>query len=214
MLRFEGHRDVPLPPAQVIPVECLGNCKRACTVSLSAPGAWTYVFGDLTPEAGPDILVAAGLLAASADGLMPWRGRPEPFKRGMIARIPPYPALKDAAKHEDVQTRMWVVQAIGRLGDKPDVRFDMPLYELTAFAAQSEFKVFRETVAKGGIVKALVVKEGALLAILDAGAYGMSLASNYNSRPRAAEVMVEGKKARLIRKRETTKTMLAAEVPV
>src|SRR5256885_17135369 len=39
----------------------------------------------------------------------------------------------------------------------------MPLYELTAFAAQSEFKVFRETVAKGGIVKALVVKEGAAM---------------------------------------------------
>src|SRR4051794_2004525 len=34
---------------QLIPVECLGNCKRACTVALSAPGAWTYVFGDLTP---------------------------------------------------------------------------------------------------------------------------------------------------------------------
>src|SRR4051794_31480453 len=40
---------------QLVPVECLGNCKRACTVSLSAPGAWTYVFGDLTPASGPEI---------------------------------------------------------------------------------------------------------------------------------------------------------------
>jgi diaminopimelate decarboxylase len=50
------------------------------------------------------------------------------------------------------------------------------------------------------------VKEGDLVAILDAGAYGMSLSSNYNSRPRPAEVLVEGKRARLIRRRETIRT--------
>ena len=55
------------------------------------------------------------------------------------------------------------------------------------------------------------VEPGDLLAILDAGAYGMSLASNYNSRPRAAEVLVEGRRARLIRRRETVANMLAAE---
>jgi aspartyl-tRNA synthetase len=60
--------------------------------------------------------------------------------------------------------RLSYQEAIGLYGsDKPDLRFDMPLYELTAFAAQSEFKVFRETVAKGGIVKGLVVKEGAAM---------------------------------------------------
>ena len=56
------------------------------------------------------------------------------------------------------------------------------------------------------------VEEGDLLAILDAGAYGMSLASNYNTRPRAAEVLVEGKRARLIRKRETVADLLAPEM--
>ena len=80
------------------PVECLGNCKRSCSVALSAPGAWTYVFGDLTAESGPDIVTGAALLAHSQDGLMPWRGRPEPFKRSMIARIPPIQPLKDAAE--------------------------------------------------------------------------------------------------------------------
>jgi diaminopimelate decarboxylase len=55
------------------------------------------------------------------------------------------------------------------------------------------------------------VQPGDLLAILDAGAYGMSLASNYNSRPRPAEVLVRGKRARLIRRRETVADMLAAE---
>ena len=54
-------------------------------------------------------------------------------------------------------------------------------------------------------------EEGDLLAILDAGAYGMSLASNYNSRPRAAEVLVDGKRARLIRKRESIADLLAPE---
>jgi diaminopimelate decarboxylase len=56
------------------------------------------------------------------------------------------------------------------------------------------------------------VQPGDLVAILDAGAYGMSLASNYNSRPRAAEVLVEGKRARLIRRRETVEDLLATEV--
>ncbi|HZP22456.1 MAG TPA: diaminopimelate decarboxylase [Terriglobales bacterium] len=55
------------------------------------------------------------------------------------------------------------------------------------------------------------VEEGELVAILDAGAYGMSLASNYNSRPRAAEVLVDGARARVIRKRETMDDLLAPE---
>jgi diaminopimelate decarboxylase len=55
------------------------------------------------------------------------------------------------------------------------------------------------------------VNQGELLCVLDAGAYGMSLASNYNSRPRAAEVLVEGARVRLIRRRETLKDMLQPE---
>ena len=55
------------------------------------------------------------------------------------------------------------------------------------------------------------VKEGDLLAILDTGAYGMSLASNYNTRPRPAEVLVEGSRSRLIRKRESVSDLLAPE---
>jgi diaminopimelate decarboxylase len=58
------------------------------------------------------------------------------------------------------------------------------------------------------------LEEGDLLAILDAGAYGMSLASNYNSRPRPVEVLVEGRKARIVRRRETTKDLLGPEMDV
>ena len=57
----------------------------------------------------------------------------------------------------------------------------------------------------------LTVQEGELLAILDAGAYGMSLASNYNSRPRPAEVLVDGKRVRLVRQRESIRDLLAPE---
>jgi len=56
------------------------------------------------------------------------------------------------------------------------------------------------------------VEPGDLVALLDAGAYGMSQSSNYNSRPRAAEVLVHGANARLIRRRESINEMLAPEM--
>jgi len=55
------------------------------------------------------------------------------------------------------------------------------------------------------------VEEGDLVAILDAGAYGMVLASNYNTRPRPAEVLVSGKSAKLIRRREKISDLLRPE---
>jgi diaminopimelate decarboxylase len=56
------------------------------------------------------------------------------------------------------------------------------------------------------------IEPGDLVALLDAGAYGMAQSSNYNTRPRAAEVLVEGNKARLIRRRESIEDLLAPEV--
>lgn len=53
---------------------------------------------------------------------------------------------------------------------------------------------------------------GTLLCVYDAGAYGMSLSSNYNTRPRAAEVLVEGPRLRLIRRREKLKDVLRPEI--
>jgi diaminopimelate decarboxylase len=57
----------------------------------------------------------------------------------------------------------------------------------------------------------LALNEGDLLAILSAGAYGMAMASNYNSRPRAAEVMVDGDSMHLIRRRENVAELFALE---
>jgi diaminopimelate decarboxylase len=55
------------------------------------------------------------------------------------------------------------------------------------------------------------MQQGNLLAILDTGAYGMSLSSNYNTRPRPAEILVDGKAVRTIRRRETVKDLVAFE---
>lgn len=56
------------------------------------------------------------------------------------------------------------------------------------------------------------VEEGDLLAILDTGAYGMVLASNYNTRPRPAEVLVSGKSVKVIRRREKVRDLYSAEL--
>jgi diaminopimelate decarboxylase len=55
-------------------------------------------------------------------------------------------------------------------------------------------------------------EEGDLLVILDAGAYGMVLASNYNTRPRPAEVLVSGKSVKVIRRRETVRELYSSEL--
>ncbi len=57
----------------------------------------------------------------------------------------------------------------------------------------------------------LAVQAGDLLAVMDAGAYGFSMSSNYNSRPRAAEVLVDGEHVTLIRRRETLDDLMALE---
>jgi len=56
------------------------------------------------------------------------------------------------------------------------------------------------------------VEEGDLLAILDAGAYGMVLSSNYNTRPRPAELLVSGKSVKVIRRREKVADLMRAEM--
>jgi diaminopimelate decarboxylase len=57
----------------------------------------------------------------------------------------------------------------------------------------------------------LNLQEGDLLAIMSAGAYGMSMASNYNTRGRAAEIMVDGDKCHVIRQREKIADLFALE---
>ena len=62
-----------------------------------------------------------------------------------------------------------------------------------------------------GFARDLSIEEGDLLALLSAGAYGMSMASNYNSRPRAAEILIDKNEIHLIRERETQASLMAGE---
>lgn len=78
-------------------VECLAVCKRPATIALAAGGKWTYIVGDLASEdrlAGHivDIAAAATAYGATENGIIPWRERPQSFRKGVIARLPPLPA--------------------------------------------------------------------------------------------------------------------------
>ncbi|GJD96765.1 DUF1636 family protein [Methylobacterium iners] len=81
-------------------VECLSVCKRPCTVAVASEGRWTYVYGDLDPaESARTILEGIGLYAETPDGIVPWKARPEAFRKGVVARIPPLNQnLPDAAE--------------------------------------------------------------------------------------------------------------------
>ncbi len=62
-----------------------------------------------------------------------------------------------------------------------------------------------------GKERELAIEQGDLLAVRSAGAYGFTMSSNYNSRPRAAEVMVDGEKFQVIRQRETIEQLFSDE---
>jgi len=70
-------------------MKCFANCTRGPSAAMRANGSWTYVFGGLEPANAAALVEGARMLAAAADGILPWRGRPEILKRGLIARVPP-----------------------------------------------------------------------------------------------------------------------------
>ena len=75
-------------------VECLSNCSSGCSVVLrGGPRRWTYVYGNLDPDDGAEIVAdGASRYLDTPDGLVPWRERPEHFRKNCIARIPPLEA--------------------------------------------------------------------------------------------------------------------------
>ena len=72
-------------------VKCLQNCDSGCSVALRGGDArWTYVYGNLLEASHLDTLMeGVALYHGTNDGLIPWRTRPEHFKRNCIARLPP-----------------------------------------------------------------------------------------------------------------------------
>jgi len=102
------------------------------------------------------------------------------------------PALYDAW-HE--------VREVRQAGAESDVRAGV--YDVVGPVCESA-----DFLARG---RRLAVRQGDLLALMSAGAYGMVMSSNYNTRPRPAEVLVSGSSAALIRERETVDQLFAAE---
>jgi len=70
-------------------VECLSACDNGCSVALSFPGKWSYVYGHMTTDNAADILDGAVAYSASTDGLVRWRERPQVFRKQCLGRVPP-----------------------------------------------------------------------------------------------------------------------------
>ncbi len=107
--------------------------------------------------------------------------------------------------------RMTYAEAMGRYGsDKPDLRFGMPLHDLSDVAATSDFTVFKDAVAKGGMVKALVVTGGATMTRSRIDALG-EVAKSFGAKGLAwAKITGEGKLESVIAKFLDARRLLAA----
>ena len=90
-LLYDRLTKVALPSGvRVRAVECLSNCSQGCTIAVRSQGRWTYIYGNIDPETQVETVVdGVTRYAATADGLVPWRERPQHFKKNCIARIPP-----------------------------------------------------------------------------------------------------------------------------
>ena len=82
----------------LVPVECLSACSQGCSVALSAPGRWSYVYGRLSEANAREVVAGAAAYVAACDGIVPWRSRPEIFRKQSLARIPPIRTLPEAAQ--------------------------------------------------------------------------------------------------------------------
>jgi len=79
----------------IMAAECLSACDHGCSIALTKPGGWSYVYGRMTEADAAEILRGAGLYACTGDGLVPWRDRPVIFRKQSLARIPPIVPAKE-----------------------------------------------------------------------------------------------------------------------
>ncbi|WP_017317723.1 DUF1636 domain-containing protein [Mastigocladopsis repens] len=75
------------------PVECMSACDRSCVIGFASVGKYTYLFGDLSSDLSiaeiAAVLECASKYYTYPQGLLPWAERPEPLKKGILAKIPP-----------------------------------------------------------------------------------------------------------------------------
>lgn len=70
------------------PVACMSACSQACVVTLREPHKPTYIFGNLDPSDAAAVLECMQMYCAKDTGVLGWAERPEPLKRGIVARLP------------------------------------------------------------------------------------------------------------------------------
>ena len=69
--------------------QCLSVCKRVCTASVSGHDRYTFVIGDLSDAHAADLLAFARQCHAAPHGFVAWKERPEPVRKGIVARVAP-----------------------------------------------------------------------------------------------------------------------------
>ena len=146
------------------------------------------------PDPSLKLLFEPGRLLVGSAGLL--LTRVEYLKAGEDRNF----AIVDAAMNDLIRPALYdawhEVLPVREGGDADTYDIVGPVCETGDFLARS---------------RRLAVREGDLLAVMSAGAYGMSMASNYNSRPRAAEVMVDADATYVIRSREEARDLIARE---
>ncbi|WP_250526329.1 diaminopimelate decarboxylase [Caballeronia sp. GAWG2-1] len=110
-------------------------------------------------------------------------------------------AIVDAAMNDLARPAMY--EAFHRIVPVIERKASARLYDVVGPVCESGDWLGRD--------RELAVEQGDLLAILSAGAYGFVMSSNYNTRARAAEIMVDGERARVVREREEVKQLFASE---
>lgn len=143
---------------------------------------------DVLLEPGRAIAGNAGILVAKVDYLKPTNDRNF--------------AIVDAAMNDLLRPALYqswqMIQPVVINGTIKAKQYDIvgPICETSDFLGKERL---------------LAIKQGDLLAIRSAGAYGFTMSSNYNSRPRAVEIMVDGDQMHVIRQRETIESLYAGE---
>jgi predicted metal-binding protein len=89
---FQALQDKGMPDGvNLRSVECLSNCPRGCSLVLRGGERWTYIYGNFNETDHVDTIIdGATRYQATDDGLVPWRERPEHFRKNCISRIPPW----------------------------------------------------------------------------------------------------------------------------
>ncbi len=160
------------------------------------PEAWAKVLREATADISATLVVEPGRVLVGNAGVLLTQvlyRKPGPGRRFVVVDAGMNDLLRPAlygAEHEVVPVRR-----------RPGARL---LLDVVGPVCEST-----DTLASGR--RLVLPRQGELLAIRTAGAYGMSMASNYNGRPRPAEVLVSGRRFRLVRRRETLQDLWRGE---